>query len=292
MSDNYLSFNYKNESYSTTAYSLYNDFNGFIINEGTDLTFFNPSNFSHEFMTPQFGNQNYFMGTTQENREFTFSILLKDVSLATYKNFLRWLNPRDEGKLYFDYNSQWGYDVKVNTISEAKFTVNPNCDSTLTYNIELTVGFITKNDYAATLVATVSTTSLPSGGATTYLNLSGSWTSSSTSAVLSIYNSTTSTYIFNNLCNEEAYLKITGSTLTALSINLDTIPHYIISSTTALDLILYTEYGIAVDDSTNDLIPFITNLGKLTLPPLQPTTLAITATASSLIVLPVVREII
>lgn len=146
MSDNYLSFNYKNESYSTTAYSLYNDFNGFIINEGTDLTFFNPSNFSHEFMTPQFANQSYFMGTTQENREFNFSILLKSVTMSTYKNFLRWLNPKSEGLLWFDYNPNWGYDVKINSISEGKFTVNQDCIAELTYNIELTVGFITKND--------------------------------------------------------------------------------------------------------------------------------------------------
>lgn len=87
--DNYSSFNYKNESYSTTAYSLSKDFDGFIINEGADLTFFNPSSFSHDFMTPEFGNQSYFMGTTQENREFTFPILLKAVTMAEYKNFLR-----------------------------------------------------------------------------------------------------------------------------------------------------------------------------------------------------------
>ena len=147
--DNYSSFNYKNESYSTTAYSLSVDFNGFIINEGVDLTFFNASSFSHEFMTPQFANQSYFMGTTQENREFTFPILLKAVTMAKYKNFLRWLNPKDEGILWFDYNPYWGYDVKVNSISEGKFTVNQDCTNELTYNIELTVGFITKNDWAA-----------------------------------------------------------------------------------------------------------------------------------------------
>jgi len=149
MPDKYLSFNYKNASFSTTAYNLYNDFKGFVINEGVDLTFFNPSNFSHEFVTPQFASQSYFMGTTQENREFNFLILLQGVTIVEYKTFLRWLNPKQEGILWFDYNENYGYDVKVNSISEGKFMVDPNCISGVqnpTYNVELTVGFITKND--------------------------------------------------------------------------------------------------------------------------------------------------
>jgi hypothetical protein len=90
MADNYLSFNYINLNYASgTKYRLESDFKGYVLGEIGDLTFFNPSGFSHEFMTPQFGNQSYFMGTTQENREFNFSILLKGVSLAEYKEFLR-----------------------------------------------------------------------------------------------------------------------------------------------------------------------------------------------------------
>lgn len=153
MTDNYLSFNFKNANYNpTTKYSLYTHFGGFVINEGTDLTFFNPSSFSHEFVNPKFGNQSYFTGTTRENREFTFNIILKDRTLAQYKEFLRWLNPHDSGILYFDYNPYWGYNVKVNSIGEGKFTVTPNCGATLTYSIEVEVGFITVNEWAATLI--------------------------------------------------------------------------------------------------------------------------------------------
>ena len=69
MADNYLSFNYNNPNFTTEIEDFSNklsDFGGFIINEGNDLKFFNPSNFSHEFMTPQFGKQSYFLGTTRE----------------------------------------------------------------------------------------------------------------------------------------------------------------------------------------------------------------------------------
>jgi len=151
MADNYLSFNYNNPNFTKAEFNnKLSNFNGFIINEGNDLKFFNPSNFSHEFMTPQFGKQSYFLGTTRENREFNFSILLRGITLDTYREFLRWLNPEEEGVLSFDYSPNYGYDVKVNSIGEATFYVTPNCNtSNPTYDIELEIEFITKNDWAA-----------------------------------------------------------------------------------------------------------------------------------------------
>jgi hypothetical protein len=77
--DNYSSFTYNGVRLDTY---------GFIRNEGDDLRIFNPSNFSHDFTTPQFGNQSYFVGTTRENREFNFSVVLDSVTLTEYKSFL------------------------------------------------------------------------------------------------------------------------------------------------------------------------------------------------------------
>ena len=139
---NYTDFKYKN-----TWLSSYN--NAFIINSGDDLKFFNQSNFNQDFTTPQFGNQSYFLGTTMENREFNFNITLPEITLSEYKEFLSWLDPRDEGILVFDYNQNYGYEVKVNSIGEGTFYVVPNCPEENKYNIEIQVGFITKNDWAA-----------------------------------------------------------------------------------------------------------------------------------------------
>ena len=98
----------------------------------------------------------------QENREFNFSILLKGITLDTYREFLRWLNPEEEGILSFDYSPNYGYDVKVNSISEATFYVTPNCSdvNNPTYDIELEVGFITKNDWAARWLPSIHTADL------------------------------------------------------------------------------------------------------------------------------------
>ncbi len=281
MADNYKSFTYKGISLSTS-------FNGFIINEGNDLIFFNPSQFSHEFTTPQFGNQSYFMGTNKENREFNFPILLQAQTLLEYKNFLRWLNPTSEGMLSFDYNNNFGYNVKVNSISEAKFTVNKDCIGELTYNIELEIGFITKNDWAATLSSTITSTTLPSNGNSIYLSETASYTTSSTNAVLKISNSS-GTYTFTNYCNLDCYLEIQSSSISALSISSGTVVHYHYTGSN-IALKLYTEYGIAVDNSGN-FISLTTNLGSLPLPSLSSTVLNITSTGI-LTVLPIIREII
>lgn len=294
-SDKYLSFNYLNTIYSSTIVSLYDSFNGFIVGEIGELKFFNPSSFNHEFITPQFGNQSYFMGTSQENREFEFQIMLMNSTLSNYKNFLRWLNPKNEGKLYFDYNSEWGYDVKVNRISEANFTVNNNCStpSLATYNIELTVGFITKNDYAATLVATTSSIALPSTYETNYLLTSGTWSaSSSVSAVISLARVSGSTYSFYNYTNEDAYLKFSSSALTAFSVTYASELYYAMSSTSALDCTLYTEYGIMLNNTDGSFIPLSTSGGIFILPPSSTTSLQIASTGGTLRIIPVVRELI
>lgn len=139
----YQDFLYKGEKLS--------DYNGFIINEGQDLKFFNPT-FNHEFASPQFTKKSYFLGTTIEKREFNFSIILKEITLQKYREFLAWLNPKDEGVLSFDYNPDYGYEVKLNSISEGTFYVVRECSSNQTsdkYNIELEVNFVTKNDWTA-----------------------------------------------------------------------------------------------------------------------------------------------
>ena len=115
----YKDFTFRNRSLS--------EFNGFIINGGDDLKFFNPSNFSHEFTTPQFSNRSFLTGTSRENREFNFNIFLQEVDLEQYKDFLDWLNPEYKGVLILSYNTDYGYDVKVNSISEATFYVCREC---------------------------------------------------------------------------------------------------------------------------------------------------------------------
>ena len=297
MSDKYLGFNYKNVSYSTTAYSLYNDFKGFIINEGADLTFFNPSNFSHEFMTPQFGNQRYFMGTTQESREFVFPILLNGVTLIEYKNFLQWLNPKDEGILWFEYNDKWGYNVKVNSISEAKFTVNNNCStpSLTTYNIELTVGFITKNDWAATLLADIASITISAiiGTNPYYLHTTGLWDTIPGGAgndLLSITYDGDEFYTFINYCHTQIFINLIYTNVSGIVVyGASDEDLYLLYSGSTTSFTFYSEYALGVTNA-GSFIPFSVNTGIISIEPGIPTVFRFSPLSTQ--ILPVVREIL
>jgi hypothetical protein len=56
----------------------------------------------------------------------------------------------DSGLLQFDYNTNYSYKVKLNSIGESNYTVNSNCEpDSLTYNVEITIQFVTVGDWAA-----------------------------------------------------------------------------------------------------------------------------------------------
>jgi len=80
MADNFISFNFKNESLS--------DYNGKIINDGADLQIFSTPSFTNQFEFPKFGNRSLLTGVDKQNRTFNFNIILVDISLLRYKEFL------------------------------------------------------------------------------------------------------------------------------------------------------------------------------------------------------------
>lgn len=145
--DNYLGFSYNGKSLSMKSEA---DFFGFIENNLEDLKFFNAPEFSNEFVIPRFGSRTIFTGTTESNRRFNMRIALYKITLDKYREFLQWLSPRSEGTLVFDFNRHYGYDVKLDSISESTFMVtqrrNDNRDY---YYVELDLSFITLYDWAA-----------------------------------------------------------------------------------------------------------------------------------------------
>jgi hypothetical protein len=142
-----------------------------------------------------------------------------DRTMLQYKEFLRWISSKSEGILYFDYDSNWGYNVKVNSISEGKFMVSPNCVNGMqnpTYNIELTVGFITKNDWAAKLIATPAKININNMATDIlyYWHLDGTINSLAASGdeLFSISRTSAESgkeFRLKNLCNVPIYLEIT-----------------------------------------------------------------------------------
>jgi len=144
--DNYLGFTYRGKTLGMKENA---DFTGFIENSGSDLQFFNTPDFTNEFVEMQFGERTFYRGNTKSNRSFDLNLQLDKITLTEYKEFLEWLNLDDKGFLVFDYNPDYGFEVKVNSISNSEFHVmkEENCDDK--YYINLSIGFITVNDFAS-----------------------------------------------------------------------------------------------------------------------------------------------
>lgn len=151
MTDNYLGFSYRGKALGMKSNS---NFKGFIENDGNELSFFNTPDFSNEFVVPQFGDRTIYTGNTKNNRTFNLKIQLDKITLTDYRKFLEWLNPDSEGVLIFDYSTNYGYDVKVQSVSDSEFHVITDCTGEQEYYIDLNVEFITVKDFAARWIAT------------------------------------------------------------------------------------------------------------------------------------------
>lgn len=145
--DKYLGFSYRGIRLGMDNNA---DFNGFIENSGEDLIFNNSPEFSNEFATVPFGNQTFYLGNSKTNRTFDFRVNLIEITLNDYRRFLNWLDLDSKGTLIFDYNENYGFDVKVNSIGSGQYTVITRCDNNRDlYNVGIDLSFITTERYTA-----------------------------------------------------------------------------------------------------------------------------------------------
>lgn len=147
MADKYLGFEYNGKRLGINDAS---DFEGFIINSSDDFRFSNAPSFSNTFTELPFGERTYFSGVTKTNKTFNFNIQLDKILLSEYREFLEWLSPDSSGTLIFDYNPNYGYDVKLSSISEGEFQVVKTSEHNEDfYYVSLSLSFITLHDFAA-----------------------------------------------------------------------------------------------------------------------------------------------
>jgi phage-related protein len=142
--DRYLGFTFNGKS---LGMKTENDFYGFIQNNGEDLSFSNTPQFGDEFVVPQYGDRTFYTGTTKSNRAFSMKISLDKITLRQYRDLLAWLNPNSTGNLSFDFDPNYGYEVKLSSISQGQFYIlketNNNEDF---YYVDFDITFITISD--------------------------------------------------------------------------------------------------------------------------------------------------
>lgn len=147
MDDKYLGFSYRGIRLGMDSDAR---FKGFIENSGEDLIFNNSPEFNNEFATVPFGDQTFYLGNSKTNRTFDFRVNLVEINLNDYRKFLSWLDLDSKGTLFFDYNENYGFDVKVNSIGSGQYVVVTKCDNNSDlYNVGIDLSFITTGDWAA-----------------------------------------------------------------------------------------------------------------------------------------------
>lgn len=282
MSDNYLGFEYNNKRLGITG-SL--DFVGFISNSGNDLRFFNTPNFSNEFTEVAFGERTYLNGVTKTNRSFSFNIELDEITLAEYRDFLDWLNPDSEGTLIFDYNTNYGYDVKVSSLSEGQFIVKKG--SPEKYFVSISLSFITTHDYAARWVGSEVYYPLPDPN-TTGVSLIDNENSKPFISV----DTETNLYTFENAHNLKNFFIIEFDENLYIDTNEENPVELVKIENAGEGCVYYSEYGIALDDDGNFLECGLNP--KITLGKNSETKLEITVTGDGEItkIYPTSREIL
>ena len=207
----------------------------------------------------------YYLGTTKENRTITFSVMLINITLQKYRQFVSWVsnnsNANNDYILKFDYNEFFGYKVKLNSLGDGNFTVNPDCDTNnLTYNVEVDLEFITFNDWEAQYISEVEFNLLDSLSDIDYAN------------GLFIFEGT-------NTATNEYELEITNSGTVSIFLNIEF--NSSISLTSNFDIYknnelwyrvdrksnytIYGKYGIILD-SSNIFYPYLINQGILEIP--------------------------
>lgn len=115
-------------------------FNLMAQNQGEDLIFPSQPTFENQIITPLYQGATYLAGVQTKDRVFNFNCWIDSITTETIREMLNWLSVNKTGLLSLDYNPNFAYNVKINTISDLKH-LNINNDGTGNY--EFTLSFIT-----------------------------------------------------------------------------------------------------------------------------------------------------
>lgn len=204
-------------------------YNIIIQNKGEDLSYPSQPNFENQLVSPLYQGTNYLAGVNTSARVFDFNCWAHALTRRQIIDLQNWLSKDKVGYLVTDYNPNFKYKVKVNSLTPFKH-VPFNEDDTVNY--EFVVSFITIDDFAAISQNSFNTTlgTNPDGFEIGY-----------TGAANEIF-----LYNFYNL---PFYPTFVINSTTGFTISKDDIVHY--SYPTAGTFNLDTRYGFCLDNTGN-----------------------------------------
>lgn len=116
-------------------------FNLVVQNQGEDLLFPSQPGFDNQIIAPIYQGATYLAGVNKKERVFNFNCWVDSLSIDLVREMLTWLSVNKIGSLVLDYNPNFQYRVKINSISDFKH-MPINGDSG-TSNYEFTISFVT-----------------------------------------------------------------------------------------------------------------------------------------------------
>ena len=115
-------------------------YNVIIQNAGEDLSFPSQAAFENQIIAPLYQNTSFLGGVQKKDREFKFNCFANNLNLDLVRAMLHWLSVDKIAYLILDYNPNFKYQVKIQSISDLKHLAY-NDDGTSNY--DFTISFTT-----------------------------------------------------------------------------------------------------------------------------------------------------
>lgn len=123
-------------------------YDGFIINEDGFAYSLGPE-FDDEFASTNYGDRNFYMGTTVGNRTFSFEVQFRELTKAKFREVMYKLRAKKVDILVFDQWEDFGFNVKLASVGEAVYDPIGDCDGEYKYNVRIPLEFVTVNRWWA-----------------------------------------------------------------------------------------------------------------------------------------------
>lgn len=129
-------------------------YNMFILSDGDDITLPSAPSFSDQVASPFYQNISYYLGTSLQQKTFTFNCVVVDTSISKIKEMLEWLNVEKQAKFTINLgiNRNFFSTVKVSSLSE--FSMLSFYEEDILnirnnkYNVKVSISFTTIGDFA------------------------------------------------------------------------------------------------------------------------------------------------
>lgn len=119
-------------------------FGVFIINEKSgSLKFYNGPSFNNEYSTPMFSSSSgNLMGVNFKIQPIKFKIGMYWFTIEEYQEFIEWINPYEINYLSFGFESEYGYLVKLASISDSpRHIIGHDANGKPVYYTEMELGW-------------------------------------------------------------------------------------------------------------------------------------------------------